>query len=63
LDELRRAYQYVIEDRRFQSGHSLSTEPTPDVMRFMVEMYEKATGLKLIGGSARFALDEEGDVL
>src|SRR5687768_10526852 len=36
VDELRRAYDFVIRDPRFQSGHSLSSEPTPDIMRFMV---------------------------
>ncbi len=59
LDELRRAYEFVISDSRFQSGHSLSSEPTPDVMLFMVEMYEKGTGKKLLGGKPRFSLEEE----
>lgn len=64
LDELRRAYEYVINDPRFPSGHSISSEPTPDIMRFMIEMYEKGTGKKLIGGNEEFKLphhpDEEG---
>jgi transcriptional regulator with XRE-family HTH domain len=59
LDDLRRAYELVIHDPRFQSGHSLSSEPTPDIMRFMVEMYEKGTGKRLLGGKPRFSLDEE----
>lgn len=59
LDELRRAYEFVIQDPRFQSGHSISSEPTPDIMRFMVEMYEKGTGKKLIGGKGTFKIEEE----
>lgn len=58
LDELRRAYEFVIADPRFQSGHSISSEPTPDIMRFMVEMYEKATGKRLLGGKPTFSLEE-----
>jgi HTH-type transcriptional regulator, competence development regulator len=59
LDELRRAYEFVIRDPRFQSGHSLSGEPTPDIMRFMVEMYEKGTGKILLGGKPTFRIEEE----
>jgi transcriptional regulator with XRE-family HTH domain len=59
LEELRRAYQLVISDDRFPSGHSISSEPTPDIMRFMVEMYEKGTGLKLLGGKSEFKLPDK----
>lgn len=48
LDRLRRAYEYVISDKRFRSGNSLSSEPTPDVMRFVVEMYQRLTNLNLL---------------
>ena len=58
LDELVRAYEFVINDPQFESGHSISSAPSPDIMRFMVEMYEKGTGKKLIGGKGAFRMDE-----
>jgi len=48
LDRLRRAYDYVISDKRFSSGNSLSIDPTPETMRFVVEMYERLTNLNLL---------------
>ena len=59
MDELRRAYEYVIRDPRFPSGHSISSEPTPDIMRFMIEMYEKGTGLRLLGSRSEFKVPED----
>jgi transcriptional regulator with XRE-family HTH domain len=43
------AYNHVISDPNYQHGTRLkSTTITPDVKRFIVEMYEKTTGRKLL---------------
>ncbi len=47
-EEVEMAFQYVMNDPRYQSGTRLSGPMTLEVKRFIVEMYEKATGKKLL---------------
>jgi transcriptional regulator with XRE-family HTH domain len=49
-EEVEMAFKYVMGDPRYKSGTRLKGEPTIDVKRFIVEMYEKATGKKLLPG-------------
>jgi transcriptional regulator with XRE-family HTH domain len=49
-DEIDLAFRYVMSDPRYKSGARLKGELTTDVKRFIVEMYERATGKKLIPG-------------
>lgn len=50
--EVDRAFQYVIADPQYKFGFKLrSQELTIAVKRFVVEMYEKATGKKLLPAS------------
>jgi transcriptional regulator with XRE-family HTH domain len=49
-EEVERAFHYVISDPRYQSGTRVTGPLTTDVKRFVVEMYEKATGKKLLSG-------------
>ena len=47
-EELERAYQFVLSDPKYRFGTRLVGEMTPEVKRFIVEMYEKSTGKKLL---------------
>ena len=49
-DEVEMAFNYVMNDPRYKSGTRLKGGLTTDVKRFIVEMYEKATGKKLLPG-------------
>ena len=49
-EEVEMAFQYVKNDPRYQSGTRITGPLTTDVKRFVVEMYEKATGKKLLPG-------------
>ncbi|MDD4986263.1 MAG: helix-turn-helix domain-containing protein [Dehalococcoidales bacterium] len=49
-EEVERAFRYAISDPRYQSGTRCTGPITTDVKRFIVEMYEKATGKKLLPG-------------
>ncbi len=49
-EELERAFSFVITDPRYQFGTRVTGPITTEVKRFVVEMYEKATGKKLIPG-------------
>jgi len=49
-EEVERAFNYVISDPRYQSGTRVTGPITTEVKRFVVEMYEKATGKKLLPG-------------
>ena len=49
-EEVERAFQYVVTDPRYQSGTRVTGPITTEVKRFVVEMYEKATGKKLLPG-------------
>ncbi len=49
-DEVDRAYRFAISDPQFRFGTRITGEVTTDVKRFIVEVYEKATGRKLITG-------------
>lgn len=60
MDRLDRSYEFVINDKRFSTGHSLSGEPTPDVKRFVVEMYQRLTGLNLLEEKPPLTPDEPG---
>jgi transcriptional regulator with XRE-family HTH domain len=50
-EEVERAFEYVISDPRYQSGTRVTGPITTNVKRFIVEMYEKATGKKLLPGA------------
>jgi len=47
-DEVEMAFRYVMNDPRYKSGTRIKGGLTIDVKRFIVEMYEKATGKKLL---------------
>jgi transcriptional regulator with XRE-family HTH domain len=48
-DEIEMAFQFVMNDPRYRSGTRLKNgELSLNVKRFIVEMYEKATGKKLL---------------
>lgn len=49
-EEVELAFHYVMSDPRYKSGTRVKGELTTDVKRFIVEMYEKATGKKLLPG-------------
>jgi HTH-type transcriptional regulator, competence development regulator len=49
-EEVEMAFNYVMSDPRYRSGTRLSGPMTTEVKRFIVEMYEKATGKKLLSG-------------
>ena len=48
-EEIEMAFQFVMNDPRYRSGTRLKNgELSLNVKRFIVEMYEKATGKKLL---------------
>jgi transcriptional regulator with XRE-family HTH domain len=47
-EEVDMAFTYVMNDRRYSSGTRIKGKLDTDVKRFIVEMYEKATGKKLL---------------
>jgi len=48
-EEIEMAFQFVMNDPRYRSGTRLkNSELSLNVKRFIVEMYEKATGKKLL---------------
>jgi transcriptional regulator with XRE-family HTH domain len=49
-EEVEMAFRYVMNDPRYKSGTRLKGELTTEAKRFIVEMYEKATGKKLLPG-------------
>ena len=49
-EEVDRAYRYAQSDPQFKFGTRISGPVTTDVKRFIVEIYEKATGKKLLTG-------------
>jgi transcriptional regulator with XRE-family HTH domain len=49
-EEVELAFNYVMSDPRYKSGTRLQGALTIDVKRFIIEMYEKATGKKLLPG-------------
>ena len=49
-DEVEMAFRYVMNDPRYKSGTRIKGGLTIEVKRFIVEMYEKATGKKLLPG-------------
>ncbi|MDO8654924.1 MAG: helix-turn-helix domain-containing protein [bacterium] len=48
--EVNRAFEFAMSDPRYESGTRISGPITTDVKRFIVEMYEKSTGKKLLPG-------------
>ena len=50
-EEVERAFNFVLGDPRYQFGTRVTGPITMDVKRFVVEMYEKATGKKLLPGA------------
>jgi len=49
-EEVELAFRYIMSDPRYKSGARVKGKLTTDVKRFIVEMYEKATGKKLLPG-------------
>lgn len=49
-DEVEMAFTYVMNDPRYKSGTRIKGGLNVEVKRFIVEMYEKATGKKLLPG-------------
>ena len=49
-EEVELAFKYVMSDPRYKSGARVKGELTTEVKRFIVEMYEKATGKRLLPG-------------
>ncbi len=49
-DEVEMAFQYVMNDPRYKSGTRIKGGLNTEVKRLEVEMYEKATGKKLLPG-------------
>jgi len=49
-EEVELAFKYVMSDPRYKSGARVKGELTTNVKRFIVEMYEKATGKRLLPG-------------
>ena len=49
-DEVEMAFRYVMNDPRYKSGTRIKGGINTEVKRFVVEMYEKATGKKLLPG-------------
>jgi transcriptional regulator with XRE-family HTH domain len=49
-EEVDLAFRYVMADPRYKSGARVKGELTTDVKRFIVEMYERATGKSLLPG-------------
>ncbi len=47
-EEVEMAFNFVMSDPRYKSGTRLEGELSLEVKRFIVEMYEKATGKKLL---------------
>ncbi len=48
-EEIERAYGHVLSDPQYRQGTRLKGQPLKlDAKRFIVEMYEKATGRKLL---------------
>ena len=50
-DEVEMAFRYVMNDPRYKSGTRIKGGLNTEVKRFIVEMYEKATGKKLLPGA------------
>jgi transcriptional regulator with XRE-family HTH domain len=46
--DINRAYQYVIGDRKFQFGARLREQADLETKRAIVQLYEEATGKKLL---------------
>ncbi len=49
-EEVDRAFQFAVTDPRFQLGTRIDGSLTIGAKRFIVEMYEKSTGKKLLPG-------------
>jgi transcriptional regulator with XRE-family HTH domain len=47
-EEVDMAFKYVMNDPRYKSGTRIKGGLNTEVKRFIVEMYEKATGKKLL---------------
>lgn len=47
-EEIDMAFRYVVNDPRYRYGTRIKGELTTEVKRFIVEMYERATGKKLL---------------
>lgn len=47
-EEVDMAFRFVMNDPRYKSGTRIKGGLTTEVKRFIIEMYEKATGKKLL---------------
>ncbi len=47
-EEVEMAFRYVMNDPRYKSGARIKGGLTTEIKRFIVEMYEKATGKRLL---------------
>ena len=47
--EVERAYQFVVTDQRFRMGTKPKGDLSLEVKRFVVEMYERLTGKRILG--------------
>ena len=47
--EVERAYQFVLTDPRFRTGTKPKGDRPLEVKRFVVEMYERLTGKRILG--------------
>lgn len=48
--EINRAFEFVKTDPNFKFGHRISGELDMDAKKFIIELYEEATGKNLLGG-------------
>lgn len=46
--DIERAYRFVLDDPRFRVGTRPSGHLSPETKRFIVEMYERLTGKRLL---------------
>jgi transcriptional regulator with XRE-family HTH domain len=47
-EKIDRLFKYVTNNPKYKYGHRIKGEVTPEIKKFVVEMYEKATKEKLL---------------
>jgi transcriptional regulator with XRE-family HTH domain len=47
-DQVNRAFEFVMADTRFQAGTRVKTGLTTEAKRYIVEVYERVTGARLL---------------
>ncbi len=48
-DQINRAFEFVMADTRFQAGTRVKQGLTVEAKRYIVEVYERVTGARLLG--------------